>query len=89
MPFIANGGVFVPDTELYSLGTEVFLLLDLPQPGEPIAVAGRAVWSMPRSGRQQRQGTGFQFLDEQALARDCIESSLGALLDSTEPSFTL
>ncbi|HMW49097.1 MAG TPA: hypothetical protein PKC70_12430, partial [Cellvibrionaceae bacterium] len=41
MPFIKNGGLFIPTNKSYSLGDEVFMLLNLMDEPEKIPVAGK------------------------------------------------
>ena len=43
MPFIKNGGLFIPTNKTYSLGDEVFMLLTLMDDKERIPVAGKIV----------------------------------------------
>ena len=40
MPYIKNGGLFIPTTKKYDLGDEVFMLLTLMEDSERIPVAG-------------------------------------------------
>ena len=44
MPFVKNGGIFVPTPKRYFLGDEVFLLLTLPDSSERLPVAGKVIW---------------------------------------------
>ena len=41
MPFIKNGGLFIPTSKAYRLGDEVFILLTLMDQAERLPVAGR------------------------------------------------
>lgn len=62
MPFIKNGGLFIPTNKEYSLGDEVFILLTLMEDAERIPVAGKVVWLTPRAAQGKRvQGIGVQF----------------------------
>ncbi len=62
MPFIKNGGLFIPTNKEYRLGDEVFILLTLMEDPERIPVAGRIVWLTPRNAQGKRQqGIGVQF----------------------------
>ena len=47
MPFIKNGGLFIPTAKPYKLGDEVFMLLTLMDSKEKLPVAGRVVWITP------------------------------------------
>ena len=49
MPFIKNGGLFIPTNKSYKLGDEVFMLLNLMDEPEKIPVAGK--WSGSPQGR--------------------------------------
>ena len=62
MPFIKNGGLFIPTTKEYKLGDEVFILLTLMESTERLPVAGKVVWLTPRAAQGKRQqGIGVQF----------------------------
>ena len=41
MPFVCNGGLFVPTNKRYELGEEVFILLALMDEPEKIPINGR------------------------------------------------
>ena len=40
MPYVKNGGLFIPTNKQYSLGDEVFMLLSLMEDKERLPVAG-------------------------------------------------
>src|SRR5690606_26656983 len=62
MPFISNGGIFVPTTKRYSVGDEVFILLTLMDEKERLPVAGQVVWITPAGAQGNRTaGIGVQF----------------------------
>ena len=44
MPFLDNGGLFVPTNKLYDIGDEVFMLLTLMDESEKIPISGKVVW---------------------------------------------
>jgi type IV pilus assembly protein PilZ len=44
MPFVKNGGLFIPTNSNYRLGDEVFMLLNLMGEDEKLPVAGRVIW---------------------------------------------
>lgn len=95
MPFIGNGGLFIPaqrnDRKNYNLGDEVFLLLNLVEQGERLPVAGKVVWVTPPGAQSQRQaGVGIQFSNQDSGAtQQKIESLLGGTLSSERPTHTL
>src|ERR1700741_261263 len=62
MPFVKNGGLFIPTNKEYKLGDEVFILLTLMGNSERLPVAGKVVWVTPRAAQGKRvQGIGVQF----------------------------
>lgn len=90
MPFMANGGLFVPTEDEYALGDEVFLLLRLMDEPAPIPVAGRVVWITPPGAEHQRvAGIGAQLSDGDDLLRTKIETYLAGTLKSGRPTHTL
>ena len=90
MPFIRNGGLFVPTADEHELGDEVFLLLRLMDEPTPIPVAGRVVWITPQGTENQRvAGIGVEFSDGDELLRTRIETYLAGTLTSGRPTHTL
>lgn len=91
MPFIKNGGLFIPTTRHYKLGEEVFMLLNLFSSTDKIPVAGRVVWITPQAAQGQKHaGVGIQFNQKDSgPARNKIETLLGGALKSTRPTHTL
>ena len=64
MPFIKNGGLFIPTNKVYKLGDEVFMLLNLMDEQEKIPVAGKVIWITPKGAQGNRAaGIGVQFGD--------------------------
>ncbi|HEX4599217.1 MAG TPA: PilZ domain-containing protein [Burkholderiaceae bacterium] len=92
MPFVKNGGIFVPTNRPYQLGDDVYLILTLLDDPTKIPVAGKVVWISPSGGGASKTpGIGVQFpADESGFsARKRIEDSLGAALRSARPTHTL
>ncbi len=66
MPFIRNGGLFIPTNKNYKLGDEVFMLLNLMEEPEKIPVAGKVVWITPKGAQGNRAaGIGVQYRPQQ------------------------
>jgi hypothetical protein len=64
MPFVKNGGLFMPTNKPYRLGDDVFMLLSFMDDPEKLPVAGRVVWISPRGAQGNRTaGIGVQFSD--------------------------
>lgn len=92
MPFIKNGGIFIPTNKLYKLGDEVFMLLSLLEDPAKIAVSGHVVWLTPASAHNNhQQGIGVQFSGNEAghQARAKIEGLLGGYLESARTTHTM
>jgi type IV pilus assembly protein PilZ len=92
MPYVRNGGFFVPTNRPYQLGDEVYLILTLLDDPTKIPVAGKVVWISPSGGGASKTpGIGVQFpADESGFsARKRIEDALGAALRSARPTHTL
>jgi len=91
MPFIKNGGLFIPTAKPYSLGDEVFMLLSLMESKEKLPVAGRIVWITPKGSQGNKTaGIGVQFskLDKGAT-KSKIEKQLAGALSSDRPTHTM
>ena len=90
MPFVKNGGLFIPTGKQYSMGEEVFLLLNLMDEPEKIPVAGKIVWITPKGAQGNRAaGIGVQFNAQDDTARKKIETYLAAALKSDRPTHTM
>ena len=91
MPFIKNGGLFIPTTRDSKLGDEVFLLLTLMDSAERLPVAGKVVWITPRGAQGKRQqGIGVQFSAQDGGATlKKIETLLAGALGADRPTHTM
>ncbi|MGK2913486.1 MAG: PilZ domain-containing protein [Porticoccaceae bacterium] len=89
MPFIKNGGIFIPTRKDYVLGDEVFVLLELMDEPEKIPLTGKIVWITPKgSSADRRLGIGIQLAEESAQLVGKIEAYLAALLSQDRPTNT-
>ncbi len=91
MPFLINGGLFVPTPKQFNLGDDVLILLGL-LGEERIAIPGKVAWLTPGVGRPSiNSGVGVQFNDstEGQQAKSTIVSLLAGMLDSDTPTRTL
>ncbi|MES2824852.1 MAG: PilZ domain-containing protein [Pseudomonadota bacterium] len=90
MPFVKNGGMFIPTSKSYNLGDEVFMLLSLMDEPEKIPVAGKVIWITPRGAQGNRAtGIGVQFTDQENTAVSKIETYLAGSLNSDKPTHTM
>jgi len=91
MPFIKNGGLFIPTNKSnYNIGDEVFMLLTLTD-NERIPVAGKVVWITPRGAQGKRSaGIGVQFSDQDnGQTHKKIETLLAGALGADRPTHTM
>lgn len=92
LPFLKNGGLFVPTSQIYRIGDEVFLLLDLMDDGNKYHIAGTVAWITPIGANQGKtQGIGVHFSeDETGIAvKNSIERHLASELNSGRRTHTL
>ena len=90
MPFIKNGGLFIPTSKQYQLGDEVFMLLKLMDEPKKIPVAGKVVWVTPKGAQGNKvAGVGVQFNDEDDIARNKIETYLAGAIKSDRMTHTM
>jgi type IV pilus assembly protein PilZ len=92
MPFIKNGGLFIPTAKPYGLGDEVFMLLQLMDDPARLAVKGKVIWMTPANAQNNKtQGIGVQFAAEEGGqgVKVKIEQILANALGSSRPTHTL
>lgn len=91
MPFVQNGGLFIPTNKPYQLGDDVFILLNLMDEPERIPVAGRVIWVTPRNSEGYRStGIGVQFSEkDNGSTRNRIENYLAGALESERTTHTM
>ncbi len=91
MPFVRNGGLFIPTSSAYNLGDEVFMLLNLMEEEEKLPVAGQVIWMTPRGAQGKRQaGIGVQFSDQDnGQTQKKIDNYLAGALGGDKPTHTM
>lgn len=91
MPFVRNGGLFIPTNSTYSMGDEVFMLLNLMDEEEKLPVAGRVIWVTPRGAQGKRTaGIGVQFSDQDnGETQKKIDNYLAGALGGDKPTHTM
>lgn len=92
MPFLANGGIFVPTSKPYKLGDEIYLILTLMDDPTKYPIAGKVVWiTPPGANHNKAQGIGVHFAADESGQRvkARIEELLGAALRSSRATHTL
>ncbi|MBL8486005.1 MAG: PilZ domain-containing protein [Rhodocyclaceae bacterium] len=92
MPFIKQGGLFIPTTRPYAIGDEIFMLLTLMDEPARLPIAGTVVWITPAGAQgNKNQGIGVRFSADESgqAARNKIETILGGHLNSSRPTHTI
>ncbi|MGI9289841.1 MAG: PilZ domain-containing protein [Gammaproteobacteria bacterium] len=91
MPFVINGGLFIPTNSNYTIGDEVFMLLNLMDEQNKLPVAGRVIWVTPKGSQgKRRAGIGVQFSDQDnGETRKKIDNYLAGALDGDKPTHTM
>ena len=91
LPFVKNGGIFVPTTTAYRFGDEVFVLLSLLDEVEKAPVVGRVIWVTPKGAVGRRPaGIGVQFSDaDRGVTQKKIESYLAGTPAGDKPTHTM
>lgn len=91
MPFVRNGGLFIPTPKGYRLGAEVFMVLSLMGEAEQLPVAGKVIWITPKGAEGNRAtGIGVQFSEQDnGNTRNKIEGYLAGALENERPTHTM
>lgn len=91
MPFVINGGLFIPTNREYAMGQEVFILLHIMAESDRLPVAGKVIWKTPPNSEVHRIcGIGVQLSDKDGgVARNKIENYLAGALASERPTHTM
>ena len=91
MPYVINGGLFIPTNSIYNLGDEVFMLLNLMDEENKLPVAGHVIWVTPKGAQGKRTaGIGVQFSDQDnGDTRKKIDAYLTGALDGDKATHTM
>jgi type IV pilus assembly protein PilZ len=91
MPYVKNGGLFIPTSKVYSLGDEVFMLLTLMDSADRLPVAGKIIWITPQGAQGNRAaGIGVQFSpQDKGQTRNKIETHLAGAMKADRITHTM
>jgi type IV pilus assembly protein PilZ len=92
MPFLANGGIFVPTARSASIGDDIYLILSLMDDASKYPIAGKVAWVTPAGANNGKtQGIGVHFPADESGQRLKlrIEEILGAAIGSSRATHTL
>jgi type IV pilus assembly protein PilZ len=78
MPFIVNGGLFIPTFDKYAMGDPITVDLILPGKKDSLRIEGKIVWITPQNALHHvLPGIGIQFIGPNAATiRVQVESHL-------------
>ncbi|MBL7003487.1 MAG: PilZ domain-containing protein [Gammaproteobacteria bacterium] len=91
MPFVKNGGLFIPTPKKFKLGDEVFMLLTVMDDKERMPIAGKIIWITPQGAQGNKaQGIGVQFSEQDnGATRNKIEGFLAGALQADKTTHTM
>ena len=89
MPFLKNGGIFVPTENRYLVGDEVFLILKLLDDAQ-FAVSGVVSWTTPSGAQASRTaGVGIHLQGaEGAKLKEYVQAELADFPQPQRPTHT-
>jgi len=78
MPFITEGGLFIPTEQSFALGDSVTVNLQLPAKNELLTIEGKVIWITPANALHNAlPGVGIEFTGQDAQTiRAQIEGTL-------------
>lgn len=91
MPFINGGGLFIRTKNIYPLGHQVSLSIQLLNEPENYLLEGKVVWITPKGAQGNKPtGIGVQFTSENSrYFCNKIETYLAGMLKSTQVTDTI
>lgn len=91
MPFVHNGGIFVPSNRPHQIGEDVFVAFTLPDSQERYPLNGKVIWLNQKSVGGRPQGFGMQIGTDinGNRIRNEIERLLAGSLESAQPTYTM
>jgi type IV pilus assembly protein PilZ len=91
MPFITNGGLFIPTKRMYKMGEEVLLLVTLMDEVERLPIAGTVIWKTPEGSDANRvAGIGIQLSNKDGgKVKTKIETYLAGALELERATYTM
>lgn len=89
MPYLTNGGLFIPTDKEYHIGEEVFMLVSL-MDDEKMPIAGKVVWVTPVGAEGgKKPGIGVELTEKHANVVQKIETYLAGAIESDRPTNTM
>lgn len=87
MPFVKNGGLFIPTTTDFVFGESIILLITFFGEADKTAMKSKVIWKTPPGAEGGRVvGVGVQFEGEgHAELRKRIETHLSGMISTEDP----
>lgn len=90
MPFLKKGGLFIRTSQEYTLGDDIRLDVALPDSLESSTIIGKICWITPQGVQNGTPcGVGVAFIEDSDNLKSQIEKTIGRLLNSSDPTFTM
>lgn len=91
LPFVTNGGIFVPSSQPKQLGEEVFVAFTLPGSSERMPLNGKVIWINHKSQGHRPAGFAMQFgTDVTGLRmKNEVERLLAGKTESAKLTYTM
>ena len=90
MPFMKNGGLFIRTTDAIELGTDVKLIVILPDAIDSSEIIGKVSWVTPVGVQNGTPaGIGVNFIEDPDHIRNRIDKAIGRLLSSSEATLSM
>lgn len=91
LPFVANGGVFIPSARVHQLGEEVFVAVTLPDSSERYPLNGKVIWINHKTVGSRPAGFAVQFGSDPNGERikNEVERLLAGRLESAQATYTM
>lgn len=91
LPFVTNGGIFVPTNQIKKLGEEVFVAFILPGSSERMPLNGKVIWINYRAQTNRPAGFAMQFgTDVTGLRmKNEVERLLAGKTESSQMTYTM
>lgn len=90
MPYVVDGGLFIPSKQPVQMGEEIFVLATLPEQSQKIPLTGKVIWISQKQNGVKLQGFGIQLSGEKGLYYKAeAERLLAGLKSSSRNSYTM
>ena len=91
MPFVENGGLFIPTNRVQQMGDEVFIAVTLPNSSERLPMNGKVVWINYQTQANRPAGFGVQIGTDEVgrKIKNEVERLLAGKMDGQQVTYTM